>query len=91
MVIEIFGPIIAIGMGMGIALTISAFIGQQIIKAFREDMGPSDAAITAFIDSVDQRKKKKDEYDAYYDERLADDSLPDAVAYYEDSTLESEA
>lgn len=76
---------------MVIACSILAFIGHQIIRAFKQDIGASEAVVSAFIDSVDQRKKKKDEYDAYYDERLADDSLPDAVAYYEDSTLESEA
>ncbi len=34
--IEIFGPIIAIGVGISIAIAILTFIGNQIIKAFKQ-------------------------------------------------------
>ncbi len=33
--IEVFAPILAIGIGISIALAILTFIGQQILKAFR--------------------------------------------------------
>lgn len=34
--IAIFGPIIAIGVGISIAIAILTFIGNQIIKAFKQ-------------------------------------------------------
>ena len=33
--IEVFAPIVAIGIGIAIALAILTFIGNQILKAFR--------------------------------------------------------
>lgn len=77
-------PIMAIGMGITIGLGVLGVIGYAITEAFRQ---AADAA--EWAGTIDQRKKKKEEYDSYYDERLAMDSDDPNIAYYEESSAQA--
>lgn len=64
----------AAGFFVSLTLSIGGVILKIIVLAFETPEG-------------DKRKKKKDEYDAYYDERLAETEphpLNGDIAYYED-------
>jgi hypothetical protein len=77
-------PMMALGVGITIALGVLGVVLRAMTEAFRQGADVAELAAT-----IDQRKKKKEEYDSYYDERLAMDSDNPNIAYYEESEYQA--
>ncbi len=70
-------PVMVGLMGITLGITGALLIIREVTKVF--------AALDVTIE-VDQRKKKKEEYDDYYDQRLAEHDEPETdmnIAYYD--------